>query len=250
VTVDTTSGHTVVVLAGGKGTRLKEVVSNVPKPLASIRNRPFLEYLLSYWIKNNAHHFILSVGYKYQQIMDHFGSTFNSIPITYVVEDEPLGTGGALLKVLDENNLKEDFFLVNGDTLFLVDPERMKEIHTSSKANLTLSLRQVENAGRYHRMTLNEAGKLITIEQPNKKAEPGQVNGGVYIVNSRIFREWPDTRSKSISFENDILPIIISNHNVYGISDDGDFIDIGIPEDFYKAQTYLNDDLLISKGAQ
>ena len=101
-----------MILAGGLGTRLQEVVGNVPKPLASVRGRPFLEYLLSYWINNNAYRFILSVGYKHQQIMNHFGSSFNGIPVTYVIEDEPLGTGGALLKVLDENNLEDDFFLL------------------------------------------------------------------------------------------------------------------------------------------
>lgn len=244
------SGYTVVVLAGGIGSRLQEAVSDVPKPLASVRNRPFLEYLLSYWIKNNACHFILSVGYKYQQIIDHFGSTFKGIPITYVIEDTPLGTGGALLKVLDENNLKDEFFLINGDTLFLIDPEKMYKSHSSSKANLTLSLRQVEKAGRYHRMCLNETGRLIKIEQPNKKEEQGQINGGVYIVNSELFNEWSDAINKSISLENDILPTIISTHDVYGFLDDGDFIDIGIPEDFYKAQTFLSDELLISTGVQ
>ncbi len=248
--METKSGYTVVVLAGGIGSRLQKVVNDVPKPLASVRSRPFLEYLLSYWIKNNACHFIISVGYKHQQIIDHFGSTFKGIPITYAIEDKPLGTGGALLKVLNENCLEKDFFLINGDTLFLIDPERMYKLHSSSKANLSLSLRQVENAGRYHRMCVNETGRLITIEQPNEKEEPGEINGGVYIINSELFSEWPDAMNKSISLENDILPTIISTHDVCGFMDDGDFIDIGIPDDFHKAQTFLSDDLLISTGAQ
>lgn len=248
--MNTKSEYTVVILAGGLGTRLQEVVGNVPKPLASVRGRPFLEYLLSYWINNNAYRFILSVGYKHQQIMNHFGSSFNGIPVTYVIEDEPLGTGGALLKVLDENNLEDDFFLVNGDTLFLIDSERMNELHISTEANLSLSLRQVDNAGRYHRIYLNDAGKIIAMARPDYKAESGQINGGIYIVNPETFSGWSNTGNKSISLENDILPRIISTHNIYGFHDDGDFIDIGVPDDFYKAQKYLSDELLSRTGAQ
>jgi D-glycero-alpha-D-manno-heptose 1-phosphate guanylyltransferase len=243
------SEFTVVVLAGGIGSRLKEVVSDVPKPLAPVRGRPFLEYLLSYWIKNNARHFILSVGYKYQKIMDHFGSSFNGIPVTYVIENEPMGTGGALLKVLDENNLQDDFFLINGDTLFMIDPVRMEELHNSAKASLSLSLRQIENAGRYHHLRINGAGRIIAIEQPNGKAESGQINGGVYIANSGLFSKWSGDESKCISLENDILPTILTTHNIYGFLDDGDFIDIGIPDDLHKAQSYLSDEFLISTGA-
>lgn len=243
------SGFTVVVLAGGIGSRLKEVISDVPKPLAPIRGRPFLEYLLSYWIKNNAQHFVLSVGHKYQQIMSHFGTSFNGIPITYVIEHEPMGTGGALLKVLNETRLEDEFFLVNGDTLFLIDQQHIINFHTKSSAELSMSLRQVKDAGRYHRMCLNETGRIIAIEQPNEKKESGQINGGVYIVNSGLFNEWSYDGSKCISLENDIFPSIINTHSIYGFPDDGDFIDIGIPDDFHKAQNYLSDEFLISTGA-
>jgi D-glycero-alpha-D-manno-heptose 1-phosphate guanylyltransferase len=243
------SGFTVVVLAGGMGSRLKEVVSDVPKPLAPIRGKPFLEYLLSYWIKNNAQHFVLSVGHKYQQIMDHFGTSFNGVPITYIIEHEPMGTGGALLKVLNETRLEDEFFLLNGDTLFLIDQQRIIDLHTKNSAELSMSLRRVEDAGRYHRMCLNEAGRITAIEQPNEKIESGQINGGVYIVNSSLFSEWSFDGSKCISLENDILPTIITTHSIYGFPDDGVFIDIGIPDDFYKAQNYLSDEFLISTGA-
>jgi D-glycero-alpha-D-manno-heptose 1-phosphate guanylyltransferase len=243
------SGYTVVVLAGGIGSRLKEIVSDVPKPMAPVRGRPFLEYLLSYWVKNNAQHIVLSVGYKYQKIMDYFGSSFNEVPITYVIEHEPLGTGGALLKVLNEIRPKDEFILVNGDTLFLIDPLRIFDLHIKNNADLSMSLRQVDDAGRYHRICPDKAGKIIAIEQPNKKVASGQINGGVYIVNPGLFSGYDYDENQNISFENEMLPALINKHNIYGFSDGGDFIDIGIPEDFHKAQDYLSDEILINKGA-
>jgi len=241
-------GHTVVVLAGGLGTRLKDIVNDVPKPMAPIRGKPFLEYLLSYWISNGANHIILSVGYKNQKIKDYFGTAYNGVPVSYVIEDEPLGTGGALLRVLDENNINEAFFLVNGDTLFQIDVYRMLELHDRNNADMSLSLRNIENTDRYHTININDAGKVITIDPPNESAACGNINGGVYIISPELLQSWANTDNKNISLENQILPGLIKNHSVYGYIDDGDFIDIGVPEDYQKAQSCLNDELLSGTG--
>ena len=242
------SGHTIVILAGGLGTRLQEVVNDVPKPMATIRGKPFLEYLLSYWISNDANNIILSVGYKNQKIKDYFGTAYHGVPVSYVIEDEPLGTGGALLRILDKEDIKEDFFLVNGDTLFQLDVYRMLELHDGNKADMSMSLRNIENADRYHTIYINDAGKIISIEQPDKSATNGNINGGVYIISPELFHSWTNTGNKNISLENEILPELIKNHSVYGYIDDGDFVDIGIPEDYQKAQSCLNEKLLSSTG--
>jgi len=242
------SGYTVVILAGGLGTRLQEVVNDVPKPMAPIRGKPFLEYLLSYWTSYGADRFILSVGYKNQKIKDYLGTDFYGVPIKYVIEDEPLGTVGALLRVLDKEDIKEDYFLVNGDTLFQIDVYRMLELHNGNKADMSMSLRNIDNADRYHTIYINDVGKIINIDQPDKSAACGNINGGVYIIRSELFHSWTKTGNKNISLENEILPELIKNHSVYGYIDDGDFIDIGIPEDYQKAQSCLNDELLSSTG--
>ena len=238
----------MVILAGGLGTRLQELVNDVPKPMAPIRGKPFLEYLLSYWTNHCADRFILSVGYKNQKIKDYFGTDFHGVPVSYVIEDEPLGTGGALLRVLDKEDIKEDFFLVNGDTLFQIDVYRMLELHDGNKADMSMSLRNIENAGRYHTIYINNAGKIISIEQPDKSATNGNINGGVYIIRPELLQSWTNTGNKNVSLENEILPELIKNYSVYGYVDGGDFIDIGIPEDYQRAQSCLNDELLCCTG--
>ena len=241
-------GYTVVILAGGLGTRLQELVNDVPKPMAPIRGKPFLEYLLSYWTNHCADRFILSVGYKNQKIKDYFGTDFHGVPVSYVIEDEPLGTGGALLRVLGNEDIKEDFFLVNGDTLFQIDVYRMLELHDGNKADMSMSLRNIENSDRYHTIYINDAGKIISIDQPDKSATNGNINGGVYIIRPELLHSWTNTGNKNVSLENEILPQLIKDHSVYGYIDDGDFIDIGVPEDYQKAQTCLNEKLLSSTG--
>ncbi len=106
-----------IILAGGFGKRLKAVVNDVPKPMAIINKRPFLEYLLSYLDFWGVNHLVLSVGYQKQMIMNHFGKSFKGIDIDYAVEDEPLGTGGAVKNAMTFIKGNHTFVL-NGDTFF------------------------------------------------------------------------------------------------------------------------------------
>lgn len=243
-----TSGFTVVVLAGGLGTRLKDVINDVPKPLAPIEGKPFLNYLLSYWVKNKAKKIILSVGYKNHQIKKHFGNNYKGVPIEYVIEDVPAGTGGAVLKVLDEINMPDDFFIINGDTLFLNDQKSMISAHVDNEADFTVCLRNIEDAGRYHRIQVDNTNKLYSILEPDNKKVSGLINGGVYIVNRKVFDDFSIEQGKVVSLENEILPKIISTNKVYGVVDGGAFIDIGIPNDYFRAKSFLNENLLTDEG--
>lgn len=243
-----TQGFTVVVLAGGLGTRLKDVVNDVPKPLAPILDKPFLDYLLAYWVKNNAKKIILSVGYKNQFIKKHFGSNYKGVPIEYVIEDVPAGTGGAVLKVLNEVNMPDDFFIINGDTLFLNNQKSMISSHVDNEADFTVCLRNIEDAGRYHRIQVDNTNKLCSILEPDNKKEPGLINGGVYIVNRKVFDGFSIEQGKTVSLENEILPELVPSNKVYGVVDHGAFIDIGIPDDYFRAESFLNENLLIDEG--
>src|SRR5215217_5792510 len=110
-----------VILAGGFGTRLREAVPRVPKPMAPIAGRPFLEYQMDYWIEKGITEFILSVGYRSEAIMTHFGDRYKKSLLRYVVEHAPLGTGGGVLKAVDECRITAPFLLLNGDTYFEAD---------------------------------------------------------------------------------------------------------------------------------
>src|SRR5438067_6674889 len=116
-----------IVLAGGLGTRLRSAVADVPKPMAPIRGRPFLEYLFDHWIDQGIRRFTLSVGYRHEVIVDHFGKAYHGATIRYAVERSPLGTGGALLGTLATFSVEAPVLLLNGDTYFAVDVKRLSE---------------------------------------------------------------------------------------------------------------------------
>ena len=130
-----------VVLAGGLGTRLRSVLPDLPKPMAPVNGRPFLEYLLDFWISQGVEHFVLSVGYRYQAVLDHFGFSYRDIPIDYSIESKPVGTGGGLFLASEKIFSDQPFFVINGDTYFPVEANSILNFHTETKSGLTLVLR-------------------------------------------------------------------------------------------------------------
>jgi D-glycero-alpha-D-manno-heptose 1-phosphate guanylyltransferase len=228
---------TAVILAGGLGTRLKTVVSDVPKPMAPINGRPFLEYLMNYWIKQGINNFILAVGYKKEIIINHFNNEFKSATIEYVIENSPLGTGGGLVNVVRSiENLPETFLVINGDTFFEANLPRLYKLHYKHHADVTFSLFQSDTVGRYMGIFVNK--KKIEYLIPDYEGTDGLKNGGVYIVQRNIFDNFDNNRN--ISFENDIICSMLQNNKkLCGIEFKSRFIDIGVPDDFKKAQSFL-----------
>ena len=230
---------TAIILAGGLGTRLKKVVQDQPKPMALIHGRPFLEYQIDFWISQGVTKFILSVGYLKQTIIDHFGDSYLTASIDYIVEDEPLGTGGALL--LASQGLKETFLLLNGDTLFEVNLNNLIAFHKKQQAELTLSLFKSNQLGRYMGVDLEDNGEILSLQSGGNELTL-LANGGVYLVNPSSLQRLnykPFTKS---SLEDDLLPKFISlSGALYGLESSGKFIDIGVPEDYYRAQKILKD---------
>jgi D-glycero-alpha-D-manno-heptose 1-phosphate guanylyltransferase len=222
-----------IILAGGFGTRLQPVVSDIPKSMAVINGRPFLEYLLDYLILQGINKVVLSVGYKSEIIHDHFKDNYKSVEISYAVEQEPLGTGGgirlAFWKVEGQRAI-----ILNGDSLFRLDYNSMIAHHLKRKADATLALRKMDNTGRYGRVDLNRNKRIILFTEKNEKAGPGFINGGVYIIDKSFLME-PWFRGK-FSIEKDCFERYYSESKMYGFPADGYFLDIGIPEDYLKAQ--------------
>ena len=230
---------TAIILAGGLGTRLKKVVQDLPKPMALIRERPFLEYQMDFWISQGVTKFILSVGYLNHIIIDHFGDSYHTASIDYFVEDELLGTGGALL--MAAQGLKETFLVLNGDTFFEVNLNDLCLFHNKHNAEWTMSLFRSKDLDRYMGVGLAKTGEILVLKSKESQIDL-LVNGGVYLINpSAISRLNLNPGIKS-SLENQLLPSFLSlGGKLFGIECYGKFVDIGVPEDYYRAQKILKD---------
>jgi D-glycero-alpha-D-manno-heptose 1-phosphate guanylyltransferase len=230
---------TAIILAGGLGTRLKKVVQELPKPMALIRERPFLEYQMDFWISQGVTKFILSVGYLNHIIIDHFGDSYHTASVDYFVEDEPLGTGGALL--MAAQGLKETFLVLNGDTFFEVDLNNLIVFHKKQQSEWTLLLFKSNQLGRYMGVDLADDGKILSLQTGGNELTL-LANGGVYLVNPSALKRLNYKPYIKSSLENDLLPKFISlGGGLYGFESSGKFIDIGVPEDYYRAQEILKD---------
>lgn len=217
-----------IVLAGGFGTRLSHIVSDVPKPMATVCGQPFLKYIFEYLSQNGVNHIILAVGYKSEIIQEHFCDNYNGISITYSLEDTPLGTGGAIKKAL-ECCKENDVFIINGDTYFDVDLKKMKAFHSEKDSNLSIAVKSMSNFERYGVVVI-EDNKIKKFEE-KKPTLKGKINGGVYLINGKIMSA---VNENSFSFEKVILESGLVD--IYAFESNGYFIDIGVPEDYYRAQ--------------
>jgi D-glycero-alpha-D-manno-heptose 1-phosphate guanylyltransferase len=222
-----------VVLAGGFGTRLQKVVREVPKSMARINNRPFLEYLFDYLIYQGVTKVVLSVGYKHEAISEHFRDQYKSIKIDYAIENEPLGTGGGVrLALWKVDGLRA--LVMNGDSLFRADYRAMMDFHLKKKADVTIALRKLVDTNRYGRVALNRTRRITAFEEKGLTAGPGYINGGVYIIEKFFLME-PEFRGR-FSLEKDCFERYCPHARLFGFPSEGYFLDIGIPEDYSKAQ--------------
>lgn len=224
----------VVILAGGLGTRLQTVVNDVPKPMAPINGKPFLAYQLQYWKQAGATRFILSVGYKKECIVDYFGDVFEGIPIVYCSESTPLGTGGGLLMAAQAVN-GEHCYVINGDTFFAIDPRVIYQFHLQNDADLTLALFHSSDM-RYTGATLDPRGKITHWGQPGSRL----ANGGLYCAKKSALLQYPWDGKSKVSFEENILAYYFEHKNaIFGLVFQNPFIDIGVPEDYFRVPTFL-----------
>lgn len=228
-----------VILAGGLGTRLRSTVPDLPKPMAPINGRPFLEHQLDYWIKQGISHFVLSVGYRHEAIVDHFGNSYNGARLSYIIEKTPLGTGGGLLLAAEELGKNEPFLLLNGDTYFAVDLKTLIEFSSANDADWCFSLFRTNEEGRYMGMDISPQGQIISLKSGTGR--PGRLaNGGVYWVNPRALHSERFSPGDKTSLEDDIFPAAMAlGQHLMGLEFSGTFIDIGVPDDYHRASTLL-----------
>ncbi len=230
-------GRQAVILAGGFGTRLKSLCTNLPKAMVLINGVPFLDYIIKILKQQNFDNFVLLTGYKSEVIKSYYKNMGESIE--FVTETKPLGTGGAVLNAY--NYLKDEFFLINGDTLFDIDYSLLENFGRDK--DFTIALRYSNDISRYGFIEINDNFKVKYLSEKTFFSEnqiDGYINGGIYFVKKNFIAEFTEKyNSKFISLEKDIFPNIVKKGELYGLPLGGYFIDIGIPEDYYKAQKFI-----------
>ena len=224
-----------IILAGGFGTRLQSVVNDVPKPMAPVNNEPFLNYIFKYLKHFGITHVVLSTGYLADKISDYYKNEYLGIKISYTKEENPLGTGGGIRLAMEKCNT-ENILVLNGDSFFDVNLTHYYNQHNTYKSNCSLALRKVENASRYGTINLGDRNAILGFKEKDGIDNVGLINGGVYILNQDVFLNKTPI-AQAFSIEKDFFETRINELNMFGFEYNGYFIDIGIPEDFHKAQT-------------
>ncbi|ELE3522389.1 nucleotidyltransferase family protein [Campylobacter jejuni] len=216
-----------IILCGGLGTRLKSVIKDIPKPMAPINDKPFLEFIFEYLKKQGIKEVILAVSYKYEVIQEYFKDEFLGIKIKYSIEKEPLGTGGAIKEAL--KFIKNEAYVLNGDTIFDIDLKKL--ILNNSK--ICLALKQMNDFDRYGTVELDSKNYIKLFKEKEFKKQ-GLINGGIYFLNKDIFNDF--TLQEKFSFEEFLQENYEKLKAKAHIFDDY-FIDIGVPEDYYNFTT-------------
>lgn len=230
---------TAIILAGGMGTRLRSAVPDLPKPMAPVRGRPFLEHQMDYWLAQGISDFIISVGYRHEIITGHFGGSYKGAPVSYAIEETPLGTGGGFL--LAAGKLKNDapFIALNGDTFFEVNLPAFVDFHNNKNSDWTFALARSNEEGRYMGMDVAEDGKIIALKSGTAQKSK-LINSGAYLINPAVLGQFKAEIGGKISLEDDIFPrLLAGNTRIYGIEFTGNFIDIGVPGDYFRAENIV-----------
>ena len=229
-----------VILAGGLGTRLRSVVADVPKPMAPVAGRPFLEYQIDFWAEQGIRRFVLSVAYLADTIVAHFGKRYRGCQIDYAVEETPLGTGGGALLSARMMRPDKPFLLLNGDTFFQVELTRLAAFHERAKSDWTVCLFRPNEPGRYGGIEMGSDGRVTAFL--DKSAAIGKLaNGGIYLVNPHVVGAAAARQPRMCSLEAELMPeLLASNARVYGLECPGQFLDIGVPEDYARAAEFVS----------
>jgi D-glycero-alpha-D-manno-heptose 1-phosphate guanylyltransferase len=229
-----------IILAGGLGTRLRSVVAELPKCMATVAGKPFLYYVIKQLEKQGVEKFIFSLGYKHEVIEAYITAKFADINAQFVIEAEPLGTGGAI-KLACAKATEKNVLVLNGDTMFSIDVQLLAAAQTAYGADCTLSLKPMHNFDRYGVVELNVDQTIASFKE-KQFYEKGLINGGVYALQTQHFLL--ENLPEKFSFEKDYLEKYFNQRKMYGNVQDAYFIDIGIPEDYQRAQIEFKDSVL------
>ncbi len=232
----------VIILCGGLGTRLREVVSDVPKPMAPINGVPFMKLQLDRLSNFNVNKIVFATGYKKDIIRDFFGDNYRGMDIVYSEEEEPLLTGGAMKQAL--RFIDDDYAVVmNGDIWLEVDLDAMLEQSKKTGVEETIAVKPMDNFSRFGNVIIADDGYSVIDFIEKQPTEHGNVNLGVYVVKKNIFDGLLQL-GKKFSHEVDYLIPNIPKQKYGAYIYDGYYIDIGIPEDYFSFVDYMKKDKL------
>ena len=216
------------VLCGGLGTRLKESLGDVPKSLAPINGKPFLEYLLKHWTKNRINHYVFLLGHKAKQIHEYLQQAnieiFPDCKFEYIVEEESLGTGGAIANALEVLKFNGEFFVINSDTWLSAGLESFLEAKSPA-----IGVVFQNDTKRYGILELSDDNKISSFKEKSEASNSGFINSGLYLFNSNLFLDWD---KKPCSIEETYLTQFAKQGKLTGVYLETSFIDIGIPKDY------------------
>ena len=222
-----------LVLVGGKGTRLRPLTTEIPKPILTLVDRPFLGYMIDWLGSHGVDEVVLACGFMPDQLEEVLGDGHSGGPrIRYLVEPEPLGTGGAIKFALPE--LDDRFFALNGDVLTDLDLSALWKMHIERDARASLGLYPVEDPTGYGLVDLAGDGRVLDFhEKPEPgHAGPGLINAGTYVLDKSAFDDVPEGRE--VSIEREIFPTLVEN-GLFGLRLDGYWMDIGTPDRYLEA---------------
>ena len=230
-----------IILAGGFGTRLRPLSCTRPKLLFPLANQPILDWTVKALAENGVDTVVLAVNYMAEAIVRHMGASKYGVSIIYSREERPLGTGGPIKRAEHILGRDEPFLAMNGDVVCEVDYRRMVEYHTDREAVATVALVEVERPERFGVAQLDEEDRIVRfVEKPKPEAAPSRlVNAGIYALSPEIFDYIPPGRP--VSIEREVFPRLAERGLLYGYRVSGPWIDIGIPEDYLKANAIMLD---------
>ncbi|WP_346237228.1 HAD-IIIA family hydrolase [Niabella insulamsoli] len=224
--------YEAIILAGGLGTRLRAVVADLPKCMAPVAGRPFLYYVINALRMQGVSRIVFSLGYMHEAILDWLRVAFPELDYDFVVEKEPLGTGGAIRFALQKTK-QPHVFVANGDTLFEFNAAAQLTQHLESGCECTLALKPMKNFDRYGVVEINDENIVTSFKEKQYYSE-GLINAGLYLLNRSAFLKRDFTQK--FSFEKEYLEKFVQDGIFSGLEMDRYFIDIGIPEDYQRAQ--------------
>lgn len=230
-------GLYAVILAGGLGTRLRSVVNDRPKVMAMIAGRPFLTRLLDQLIESGFQKSVLCTGYLADTIQKELGNRYQNLELLYSVEETPLGTGGALRQAC-ENSSGEKILVLNGDSYCDCNLADFIAAQIASSASAGMVLARVEDVARFGTVRINTESRVESFIEKGSNIGPGWINAGVYLLPASRILALP--LGRIVSLEREVIPHIIAD-GLYGYQCSGSFIDIGIPDEYRRAQKFFSD---------
>ena len=226
----------VIILAGGFGTRLRGVLHDVPKPLASVADRPFVEWVVRHYARYGFREFVLSTGYRAEQIAEHFvRHPIEGLRISCRPESSPLGTAGGARNALPDGGSNRPWLVVNGDSLAFTDPRPLLQCLESGSAESAVLGLTMPDASRYGTLKIGRDGLLNAFLE--KQPGAGVINAGVYAFAGRVLTWLP--RGENLSFEHDVFPALVASRRVRAVQTDAPFLDIGTPETLAAADDFI-----------